>query len=56
MQATTNNSLEKMHSLIKSEGYFNSVEGMGNVLFRALVVGMRLSRDAAPLELLPPLS
>jgi hypothetical protein len=47
-------SLEATHRVMKAEGNFDSVEGVGTVMERAVQVGMRLSRDMPAFVTVPP--
>ena len=52
-QPRSTNALERFNRHLKSENFFNSVEGAGTVILRTAVVGHRLSRDIEPFQMVP---
>ena len=53
-EATDDCALECFHRILKSEGGFDTVEGMGTVVTRMNQVGRRISRDITPCVEAPP--
>ena len=53
-EATDDCALECFHRVLKSEGGFDTVEGMGTVILRMNQVGRRISRDLTPCVEAPP--
>ena len=50
---TDTNTLERMNQHLKSEQFFNTVEGAGTVITRIATVATRLSRDLKPCAIAP---
>jgi hypothetical protein len=51
---TTTNAHERLHSIIKSEQFYNTVEGVATVVAQSVIVGCRLSNWSSPFVTVPP--